>query len=188
MNKLMCALGAVVLLAGCSGEKSGASGDATTAAEASPTGQKLAAAVAGSAALSTFGKALTDTGVSGAFDGAASYTVFAPTDAAFGKLGDPGKLLFQPEQRAALAEVVRNHILPGYFTPSDIRSALDKANGKSVTMPTMGKGALTFAKSGDGISVTSSDGAKAMISGDPVLASNGVAIPVDGVLKAAPTN
>jgi uncharacterized surface protein with fasciclin (FAS1) repeats len=188
MNKVLCALGAVALLAGCSGEKGDAAASATASGDASPSEQKLAAALAGAPALSTFAKALTDTGVAGAFDGAASYTVLAPTDAAFGKLGDPGKTLLQPEQRAALAEVVRNHVLPGFFTPSDIKSALDKAGGKSVTMPTMGKGSLTFAKSGDGISVTSSDGAKAMISGDPVLAANGVAIPVDGVLKAAPTN
>ena len=42
---------------------------------------------------------------------------------------------------------------------------------------------VTFSKEGDGIMVTSEDGSRAMLSGDAVRASNGVALPVDGVLK-----
>lgn len=181
MRMILTCLAAATMLAGCSGDKT-----PQVAESGEPSTQTLASSIGSAPGLKTFGTALKDTGIATVFDGTAAYTVFAPTDDAFGKLGDAGKALMQPEQKAALAEVLRDHVVPGYLTPQDIDGALAAAKGKPVKMPTMGKGSLTFARSGEAITVTSADGAVAKFDGQPLLAGNGVAIPVDTVLVAAP--
>jgi len=91
--------------------------------------------------------------------------------------------LQKPEQRAALAALLRDHILPGYVTRDDINDALRRAAGNGVKMKTMGGHVVTFAGTGKAVTVTQEDGSSAKLAGDPLLAGNGVAIPIDGVLK-----
>jgi uncharacterized surface protein with fasciclin (FAS1) repeats len=78
--------------------------------------------------------------------------------------------------------VLRDHIVPGYLTPDDIGTAID-AQGGRVKVQTMGDHKLTFTREGKGYRVAAEDGSSAMIAGNATTASNGVAIPVDGVLK-----
>lgn len=145
----------------------------------------LASALAGEDRLSQFSAALSGAGLAGAFKGPGDYTVLAPENAAFEKLGDTGKELLQPDQKAILAAILREHILPGAMTREDIAQALDNAQGKPVTVATMGSGAVQFSKDGDTIVATGADGSKATLSADTVTGTNGVAIPIDGFLKAA---
>lgn len=151
-----------------------------TAAEA--VDGTLADAISGAGDLSAVASALGDTGLAQVFDGAGSYTLFAPTDEAFEALGETGEALRGPDQRAVMAAVLRDHIVPGYLTPDDIETAIE-AQGGSVEAETMGDHTLTFTRAGDHIRVTSENGANAMLGGTALKASNGVAIPLDGVLK-----
>ena len=50
-------------------------------------------------------------------------------------------------------------------------------------MRTMGDHTLTFTAEGDTITVSAEDGSSAEFAGDALRASNGVAIPLDGVLR-----
>lgn len=172
---------ALLALPACSTEE----GDETLAAE--PGEETLAEAISDAEGLNTVASALGDTGLAEVFEGTGSYTLFAPNDAAFEALGEVGAALREPGQRAALAAVLRDHIVPGYLTPDDIETALQSQRG-SVVVETMGDQALTFSRADGGIRVTGENGASAMLAGDAVRASNGVAIPLDGVLKdlAAP--
>ncbi len=142
----------------------------------------LAGAISADSSLSTVSDALGETGLAQVFDGAGSYTLLAPNDAAFDALGEVGDDLRDPAQKAVLAAILRDHVLPGYMTPKDIASAID-AKGGSVDVKTMGNHTLTFSKSGDTITVTGEDGSHAEIAGEAVTASNGVAIPLNAVLK-----
>jgi uncharacterized surface protein with fasciclin (FAS1) repeats len=142
----------------------------------------LAEAISEAGDLSTVASALGETGLAEVFDGAGSYTLFAPDDAAFEALGEPGEALRQPDQRAAMVAVLRDHIVAGYLTPEDIDTALETQGG-SVEVETMGDHTLTFSRADGGVRVTSENGASAMLSGEAVRAGNGVAIPLDGVLK-----
>ncbi len=185
----LAGLGAIALLL------SGCSNDGANTAEASQTTEPevnashtLAQSVAETPDLSNFGQALKETGLSTVFDGTASYTVLAPTNEAFDKLGGAGKALLEPEQRAALSALIKSHVLPGYFTPKDIDAAIAAHNGQPVEMRSMGNQTLRFSKEADKIIVTSEDGSKANLIAEPVLAGNGVALPVDAVVKLAPSN
>ncbi len=182
MNKtILAALAATSLatLGGCTNEPETT---ADTSAQAEPSNDTLAKALSGADGMQTVAGALNDVGLAQVFDGAGSYTILAPNDAAFKDLGETGKALLQPDQRAAMAAILRDHIVVGYLEPSDIESAIE-AKGGEVEARTMGGHMVTFSKDGDGIMVTSEDGSSAMLAGKAVRATNGVAIPVDGVLK-----
>jgi len=180
-RSLAIAAAAALLPLGACSDKSDKADSGKTASSA-PSGDTLAEAMSKQDSLSTLGGALRDTGLSQVFDSAGSYTIFAPTNDAFAKLGDAGKALRQPDQRAVLTAVLRDHIVPGYLTPEDIGTAID-AQGGRVKVKTMGDHQLTFTREGQGYRVAAEDGSSAMIAGDATTASNGVAIPVDGVLK-----
>ena len=169
----IAAAAALLPLGACS--KNSDKADSDNPATARPSGDTLAEAMSKQNDLSTVSGALRDTGLSQTFDSAGSYTIFAPTNEA-------GKALQQPDQRAALTAVLRDHIVPGYLTPDDIGTAID-AQGGRVKVQTMGDHKLTFTREGKGYRVAAEDGSSAMIAGNATTASNGVAIPVDGVLK-----
>jgi uncharacterized surface protein with fasciclin (FAS1) repeats len=172
------ALALVAPLGACS---KGADAPAKTAASADKT---IAEAIAGAPQLTKVSAAITEAGLADVFDGPGSYTLLAPDDEAFTKLGATGTTLTAPEHRAELVAILRGHILPGHLTPDAIKKAIADKKGP-VTMTTLADGSVTFAESGSDLVVTSSDGSKAKIDGDALVASNGVVLPVDGLVKSA---
>ena len=61
----------------------------------------------------TLATALTTAGLVETLQGEGPFTVFAPTDAAFAKLGDTVTALLAPEKRADLTLVLTYHVVPG---------------------------------------------------------------------------
>ena len=179
-RRALAALAAVstVLLVPACGEA-----DEGTEAVGEPGGQTLAAMLAADSDLSLVSDTFGDAGLAEVFDGTAAYTFMAPTDAAFDALGEAGDDLRSPEQRAAMVAILRDHIVPGYLTPGDISRAIELSDDKRVELRTMGARTLVFTAEGDQVVVTAEDGASAQLGDDVHLASNGVAIPLDGVLK-----
>jgi len=178
----LAATAGALMLPACSGDTAEDDGAGKVSSET------LASVVDDTDGLDVVSEALGDAGLAQVFDGAASYTFFAPQDSAFDALGEAGDDLRAPEQRAAMVAILRDHIVPGYLTPDDIGKAIGLAEDGSVEMRTMGDHTLTFTSDGDTIVATSEDGATARFAGNAVRASNGVAIPLDAVLKriAAP--
>jgi uncharacterized surface protein with fasciclin (FAS1) repeats len=165
-----------LLLAACS---DGDAGEETTTAEVST--QTLATMLAQDSELSDISRLLGDAGLQELFDGNAPYTVLAPTNGAFAPVLEalPGE-----ESQAARVAVIREHILPGYLSTADIEDAIRNSPDGSVEMQTMGGQPLTFALAGDSVQVTAGDGSTATFQTGELLAGNGVAIPIDGVLKS----
>jgi uncharacterized surface protein with fasciclin (FAS1) repeats len=171
---MLGAISGALLLAACSGESDGE-------AAAEPSSETLAAIVSQADDLSVVSAALEDAGLAQVFDGAAPYTLLAPQDAAFEGLGEAGATLRSPEQRPAMVAALRDHIVPGYLTPADIAKAIELDNDGKVAMRTMAGHTLTFASADGTISATGEDGTTVRFAGDALLATNGVAIPVDGL-------
>jgi len=174
---MLLAAVALIPLASCSDTP-----EEAPAPEAAST--SLADAVKSAPGMATAAAALESTGLDAVFDGPGSYTILVPDDDAFGALGEDRRMLDDPAQRAAVAAIIRDHIVPGFLLPDDIAEALGDGRGGAVEMTTMADHTLTFTKSGDDILVTSEDGANARLAGEALVANNGVAIPVDGLLKA----
>jgi uncharacterized surface protein with fasciclin (FAS1) repeats len=169
------ALAGSLLLAACSG------GNDDEEVTAAPSTETLAALVSRDDDLSTVSATLKDAGLAQVFDGTAAYTLLAPRDEAFEALGEAGTALRSEEQRPAMVAVLRDHIVPGYLTPADIDKAIELADDGKVAMRTMNGHTLTFAEADGAITATSEDGKTVRFDGDALLASNGVAIPVDGL-------
>lgn len=134
--------------------------------------------------LQVVAESLKETGIAGIFKGKGSYTLLAPEDAAFEQLGEAGKELTGSADHAALAALLRDHLVPGYMTPQDIAAAIDANKDRQVSMTTVSGRKLTFAKSEDGtITMTAPDGAEASIDGEALAGGSSVAIPVNAILK-----
>ena len=174
----LAAASAALMLPSCGSEPKEAGDEA-----AEVSGETLAVMVGDADGLSAVSAALGDAGLSQVFDGAASYTILAPQDAVFDALGEQGEALRTPEQQPAMVAILRDHIVPGYLTPDDIGKSIELADDGRVQMRTMGDHVLTFTREGETITVTNEDGSTARFAGDPLRASNGVAIPLDGLLK-----
>ena len=174
------AAAALLALPACSKTADGANAVST---EAVKSEKSLGDVIGGEGQFKTLAAALKSTGLDGVFTGKGDYTVLAPTDTAFTGLGDKAAELTAPEQKAALAAVLRSHVVPGMLTIADIDKAIEANGGKPISMRTMGTGSVSFARSGTGLTVSADDGATAKLSGEGMSASNGAVLPIDAVLK-----
>ncbi len=180
---LAAGLAMAAALGACSGKDDSKTTPASVEATGDASHRTLAATIGAAPGLTTLSGALSEAGLADVFDGPGSYTVLAPDDDAFGKLGENGKALSDPSNRAEMVALLRGHILPGHLTPEAIRQAITDKKGP-VTMRTLADSMVTFSADGDTISVAGADGAKAKIDGTALVASNGVALPIDGLVKS----
>jgi uncharacterized surface protein with fasciclin (FAS1) repeats len=74
--------------------------------------------------LNNFTEAMRSTGLDQKFSETGNYTIFAPTDDAFGKLPqEKVSALMKPENREHLKNLLLLHIVPGVFNVDELRKA-----------------------------------------------------------------
>ena len=110
------------------------------------------------------------------------FTVFAPTNAAFGKLpkGTVDTLL-KPENKSKLTGVLTYHVVPGRMTAQDLMTAVKQGRGRAMLKTAEGE-TLTVTRKGKNLMVTDGKGRTARVTIPDVLQSNGVIHVVDSVL------
>ena len=145
---------------------------ATPTPESSTKGDLLAVAKA-AGNFQTLLKALDAAGLTGTLQKPGSFTVFAPTDAAFAKL-PTGTLdnLLKPENQAQLVALLSYHVATAKYTTTDL-TKLDEVKtleGTEVDIET----------STDGKTIEVDEG---KIVGSSIEASNGIIHPLDTVLQ-----
>ena len=115
--------------------------------------------------------------------GKGPFTVFAPTNAAFGKLpSGTVEGLLKPEAKASLTKVLTYHVLSGKYDFNALSKLIKEGGGKA-SLKTVSGGSLTFMMNGDrNITVTDEGGNTANISTYDVYQSNGVIHVIDAVL------
>jgi uncharacterized surface protein with fasciclin (FAS1) repeats len=179
LARLAAAPLAALALAACTPADDGASSGGAL----EPSSATLAASLKAGGELDSLESVVAAAGLESVLEGVGPYTVFAPTDAAFGAAG-PGDLTSE-ENSAPAAALLRAHIVPGALTRQDILSAMvciDANQTGKVEMHTMADSLLSFSRDGETVVVTAPDGATARLTGEQTLARNGVIQPVDGVL------
>jgi uncharacterized surface protein with fasciclin (FAS1) repeats len=113
---------------------------------------------------------------------AGPFTVFAPTDDAFGKLpAGTVDTLVKPENIDTLKKILTYHVVAGRITSKELKAWIKKGNGTYSTKTVEG-GTLTFTMDGMGIKITDEKGGSAMITTADVYQSNGVIHVIDTVL------
>ncbi|MBB4287903.1 fasciclin domain-containing protein [Roseospira goensis] len=131
----------------------------------------IVATASDAAAFSTLVTAVSEAGLVETLQGEGPFTVFAPTDTAFGKLAE-GTVedLLKPENRDTLTRILTYHVVPGKVTSADIA-------GQSLDAETVAGVPLAIDATGDTVMV----GGATVTTAD-VMASNGVIHVIDTVL------
>jgi uncharacterized surface protein with fasciclin (FAS1) repeats len=114
--------------------------------------------------------------------GPGPFTVFAPTNKAFGKLPKGTvETLLKPENRQTLTNVLTYHVLAGRYSANDLMN-LAKRDGGQTKLKTVEGEELTIAANGNMLTVWDSKGGRSTITIRNVFQSNGVIHVVDSVL------
>ena len=115
--------------------------------------------------------------------GAGPFTVFAPTNAAFGKLpaGTVDNLV-KPENKGKLTSILTYHVVPGRMTAAGLMKAVKDGEGTARLKTVQGE-ELTIKQAGPGkLTITDAKGDSAAVTIADVLQSNGVIHVIDTVL------
>lgn len=178
---------------------SGANAGTAAAIEKAPTNSKTPAVDAGSTDrnttigdfiasspnYTTLQNALQATGLGETLKAGGSYTLFAPSNAAFRKVSADlaGKLL-DGNNRDALKQLLLNHVVDGAVNAGQLKEKIKASNGKA-TLKTMAGGTLTATlESGGSITLTDAQGQTARVTGSDVAQTNGVVHEVSSVLMS----
>lgn len=115
--------------------------------------------------------------------GAGPFTVFAPTNAAFGKLpAGTVDSLVKPENKGKLTGILTYHVVPGRMTAAGLMKAVKDGDGTARLKTVQGE-ELTIKQAGPGkLTITDAKGDTAAVTVADVLQSNGVIHVIDTVL------
>ena len=110
------------------------------------------------------------------------FTVFAPTNAAFGKLpAGTVETLVKPENKGTLTTILTYHVVAGKMSAADLAAAI-KAGGGKAMLKTVQGGSLTATSKNGAITLTDAKGGMSKVTIANVFQSNGVIHVVDTVL------
>ena len=114
--------------------------------------------------------------------GTGPFTVFAPTNAAFGKLpAGTVDTLLKPENKPALTKVLTYHVVPGRLSIADLKKQIKAGNGTAM-LKTASGGTLWAMQHGNDVMLKDEKGGMAMLTQANVFQSNGVIHVIDTVV------
>jgi len=109
-----------------------------------------------------------------ALQGDGPFTVFAPTNAAFGKIDSKTlNSLLEPKNKGTLTSILTYHVVPGKLAAADVVAALKKGNGMAKVKTLSGATLVVVQKDGK-IWLKDENGNYSEITSTDVMASNGV--------------
>jgi len=118
----------------------------------------------------------------GALKGEGPFTVFAPSNGAFGKLpAGTVEQLVKPESKNALTSVLTYHVVAGNLDAAAVVAAISAGGGKAV-LTTLNGAELTGAMEGGSVVLTDNKGGKSIVTATDLKGSNGVVHVIDTVL------
>lgn len=115
--------------------------------------------------------------------GPGPFTVFAPVNAAFGKLpAGTVDALLKPENKALLTTVLTYHVVPGKLSVDALESDAKKHGGRATLTTVQGETLQVFRK-GRKLEIKDAKGDVATVTIGDVFQSNGVIHVIDSVLQ-----
>ncbi len=113
----------------------------TTSTTTAPAGKTIVDVASKSKSFTILVKALKAADLVETLSGSGPYTVFAPTDAAFKKLGSAKlKSLLKPENQAQLKKILTYHVVSGAITSKTLKAGkVTTVEGSDITVKIKGK-------------------------------------------------
>ena len=154
---------------------------ATPPAAASPaTGGDVVATATSSDNYTAFSIAVRAAGLTETLEGAGPFTIFAPTNEAFGKIPS-AQLDALMKDPTKLAAVLKGHVVSGKLMKTDVIKALTTGKGKA-TLKTLDGQDITLSVANGKLQLADAQGNTALVTGFDLAASNGVIHGLNGVL------
>ncbi|MEO0327355.1 MAG: fasciclin domain-containing protein [Pseudomonadota bacterium] len=136
----------------------------------------------GSEVHKTLVAAVTAAGLVDTLSSDGKFTVFAPTDAAFGKLPEGTvETLVEPANKGLLTKILTAHVVAGNVTASDLIAKIN-AHGGAYNFSAISGDALTAKLKGNHVYIFDESGGAALVTTADVAADNGVVHIVNDVL------
>ena len=133
-------------------------------------------------ALSTLTAAVTAAGLVDTLNGDGPFTVFAPTNDAFGKLPDGTvDTLVKPENKETLTGILTYHVVAGKVMAADVVKLITDNGGKAM-VKTVNGAELALSLDGDSVVITDAKGGTATVAAADLEQSNGGVHVIDSVL------
>lgn len=151
---------------------------ASTAAPAG--GGDVVASLTSSDNYTAFSIAVRAAGLAETLEGAGPYTIFAPTNEAFGKIPS-AQLDALMKDPAKLAALLKGHVVSGKLMKADLIKALTTGKGKT-TVKTLDGQDLTLSVVSGKLQLADAQGNTALVAAYDLPASNGVIHGLNGVL------
>ena len=137
---------------------------------------------AGSPAHTTLVAAVKAAGLVETLKSAGPFTVFAPTNDAFGNLPKGTvETLLKPENKSMLAGILTYHVVAGNLNAKDVLEAIKKGKGKAV-LTTVAGGKLSASIVDGKVILTDEKGGTSTVTATDLKGSNGVIHVIDSVL------
>ena len=137
---------------------------------------------AGSTAHTTLVAAVKAAGLVETLKSAGPFTVFAPTNEAFGNLPKGTvETLLKPENKSMLAGILTYHVVAGNLDAAAVMGAIKKGKGK-VVLTTVAGGKLTASIVDGKVILTDEKGGKSTVTATDLKGTNGVIHVIDSVL------
>jgi uncharacterized surface protein with fasciclin (FAS1) repeats len=136
----------------------------------------------GSPAHTTLVAAVKAGGLVETLQGAGPFTVFAPTNDAFGKLpAGTVESLLKPEAKATLVKILTYHVVAGNFEAGAVIKAIEAGNG-SAKLKTVSGGTLTASLKDGKVILTDENGKTSTVVAADLKSGNGVVHVIDAVV------
>ncbi len=169
-------------MAACAGETANETAPEETAVteEATPAGNIVEVAQ-GDDSFSTLVAAVTAAGLGTVLSGEGPFTVFAPTNDAFGKLPEGAVEKLTTEDVDTLTTILQYHVVEGAVDAATLTDAIAAGEGTH-TVTTVGGGTFTAAIVDGAVVLTDAAGGTSTVTTTDIEASNGLVHVVDTVL------
>lgn len=137
---------------------------------------------AGSTAHSTLVAAVKAAGLVETLKSKGPFTVFAPTNEAFGALpAGTVETLLKPENKGQLSKILTYHVVTGNLDSKAVAAAIKSGNGKAI-LTTVSGGKLTASLEEGKVKLTDENGGIAFVTAVDLTGSNGVIHVIGGVV------
>ena len=136
----------------------------------------------GDETFSTLVTAVTAAGLGETLSGEGPYTVFAPTNDAFGKIDEATLTELTTNDTETLGKILTYHVVPASVDAATLTAAIEEAGEGGYTVNTVNGGSLTATIVDGAVVLTDATGGTATVTATDVEASNGMIHVIDTVL------